>query len=111
MGAAYSFRRRARRRALRSAPFATCPARALLVAPHMHGGLHFGLRQRPPIAFRAFGRSLVFLVVFVVGARALAVVRAETNGRVDLELHRGEELLHLAREVRMLEEIAHLLRD
>ena len=74
-------------------------------------------RRRP--RRRSSGSSRVVLVAVV--ARAVALVSSscrrvpsfgrEADGRVHLELHRREELLDLAGEVRVLEEVAHLLRD
>src|ERR1019366_6875720 len=52
---------------------------------HLHIGLHFGLRH----------------LGFVVAREA--VVRLEADGRTDLELDGGEHLLHLTREVRVLQ--------
>src|ERR1019366_8989980 len=57
---------------------------------HLDIGLHFGLGH----------------LGFVVPREA--VVWLEANGRTDLELDRGEHLLHLTREVRVFQELADL---
>src|ERR1019366_5466376 len=60
---------------------------------HLHIGLHFGLRH---------------LGLVVAGE---AVVRLEADGCTDLELAGGEHLLHLTREVRVLQELTALVGD
>src|SRR5262249_22181110 len=68
-------------------------ARALVGALDLHLGLHLGLGE---------------LLRLALGPRprAGALVGLEPDGRVDLELHRRQHLLHLGAEVRVLEELA-----
>jgi hypothetical protein len=68
----------------------------------VHLRLHLGLGSG---GFSRFGP------LFALFGGGGAVVRRETNRGVDLELDRREDLLHLARDVRVLEKIADLVGD